>query len=139
MSNPISTTTAQGPTIQQLLAQMEEMRAQLAALQPKAAEAEVFESTTFYHLVEGSTVVIDHPQPDGSHIAEVLCFFGGKLTTSDPDTIRQLRAIANKPGVPITTKKTSGVNIDAEEAQALVKAAAMKSIDKLGAEATIKA
>lgn len=80
---------------------------------------------TFYAIVHNSNFVM----PNGL----VLQFLGGRYVTNNPDEIRELSAIANKPASLIYTKT------EAKEAdEALAKQAAAESVSSDGQTGTLE-
>ena len=73
------------------------------------------EAKTFYHSVPGAKFIM----PDGLE----LVFFGGQLTTNDPEIIQQLSAVANKATSMIFTKREDTAVMSVQAARAAADAA----------------
>jgi hypothetical protein len=73
---------------------------------------------TYHHMVVGAKFVM----PDGLEVQ----FLGGSFTTADPDIMRELDAVANKPASMIYTKAEV-----VEAVKALTAAAAADAVQKL--------
>ena len=73
---------------------------------------------SYFHMVKGAKFVM----PDGLEVQ----FLGGVFTTADPDIMRELDAVANKPASMIYTKAEV-----VEAVKALTAAAAADAVQKL--------
>ena len=76
---------------------------------------------TYHHMVRGAKFVM----PDGLEVQ----FLGGVFTTADPDIMRELDAVANKPASMIYTKAEV-----VEAVKALTAAAAADAVQKQAKE-----
>jgi len=138
---PAFTETVQIPgglSVNQLLEQMAIMQAQLNTLSGKVdgpASNLPREEKTYYHRTEGSTIVVCKKGPRGEQIPMTATFYGGRITTTDPDVQDFLDDIVDAPGSSVYSGKPVGADPAAVAAALVVQEIAAKSIDRMGSEA----
>ncbi len=126
--------------VQELLAQMQRMQEQLAALQGEKLGLKEPPDTslkTYFHRTPGSNIVIMRKGPNGENLPDMIFFDAlGELTTDDPIIHAFMKPLLTAPGSPISLVKREEKDPLLTAAAKEVQTSAARSIEKMGAEAS---